>query len=61
MLMPPPVGYNARNEAHGLLRRRPEEMRCMEVASEPPDRPRLRWALIDEILVLMVIAMVITP
>jgi hypothetical protein len=29
----------------------------MEVDSELPDRPRLRWALIEAMLVLMVMAM----
>jgi len=36
-----------------LFTRRPEDRRCMEVASEPAERPRLRWAFIEAMLVLI--------
>ncbi|MDT4833593.1 hypothetical protein FQZ97_672070 [compost metagenome] len=38
-----------------LLTRRPEDRRCMEVASEPCEDIRLRWAFIDITFVLMVV------
>ncbi|MNJ74885.1 hypothetical protein D3C77_718860 [compost metagenome] len=44
-----------------LLMRIPEDRRCMEVDSEDCEAPRLRCALSDWILVLMVIAMMRTP
>ena len=42
-----------------LFTRRPEDRRCMEVAKELPDKPRLRWALMDTTLVLIDIPMLI--
>ena len=41
-----------------LLTRKPEDRRCIDVASEPPDKARLRWALIETTLVLIDMAMV---
>ena len=38
--------------------RRPEDRRCMVVLSELPEMLRLRWALMEATLVLMVMAMV---
>jgi hypothetical protein len=37
-----------------LLMRRPDDRRCMDVASEPADWARLRCALSEGMLVLMV-------
>ena len=36
-----------------LLTRKPEDRRCMVVLKEAPDKVRLRCALMEEILVLM--------
>src|SRR5262249_38854714 len=43
------------------LIRRPDDRRCIEVASEPWDWSRLRWALIDWMLVLIERVTLITP
>ena len=40
-----------------LLTRKPEDRRCIEVANEPPDKLRLRCALMETTLVLIDMAM----